>query len=170
MLAPGARYSVQAPLLWFAAAVARGHGTGVLGLLDEPPAHVDPFEWARECVRAALDLEPAAKQLVIGKSLASAATGLVAERGLPAVWLTPLLDRDFVVEGLLRVTAPTLLIGGGADPTWRPAVLEARPSQVELLELPDADHGLELPGDPVASIDGLARVVAAVERFVAAAL
>ena len=53
--------------------------------------------------------------VLIGKSLGTYAAALAAERGLPAIWLTPLLTSDWVVDGLRRSTAPFLLVGGTAD-------------------------------------------------------
>ena len=42
----------------------------------------------------------------------------------------------------------------------------ARRSGHEIVELTDADHGLERAGDPVGSVDDLRTVISAVERFV----
>lgn len=165
VLLPGARYPTRAPLLWFAREVAIAQGFGVLEVLDEPPAGEDPFAWARDRAARALDHQPSALDVVIGKSLASEAAGLVAERGLPAVWLTPLLDRPGVVAALARTGRPTLLVGSTADPTWRP---EALPPNVMLdqLELDGVDHALQLPGDPQHSLKALRTVVKRIERFV----
>jgi hypothetical protein len=169
VLLPGARYSTQAPLLWFAREVALARGAGVLRVIDELPAAGDPFEWARDRARRALDLDPVQQQVVIGKSLTSAAAGLVADRGLPALWLTPLLDQPVVVDGLTRASAPTMLIGGTLDETWKPDALPRRPT-VELVELPGLDHSLQRPGDPSGSLAALAEVVGVIERFLATAL
>jgi hypothetical protein len=55
------------------------------------------FERVRGQVAATLADDSA---LVIGKSLGSLAAGLVAERGLPAIWPTPLLRIPEVVEAV----------------------------------------------------------------------
>jgi hypothetical protein len=64
--------------------------------------------------------------------------------GLAAVWLTPLLHRPEVVEALARASAPFLLVGGTADPSWDGAV--ARRLTPHVLEVPDAHHGMLVPG------------------------
>jgi pimeloyl-ACP methyl ester carboxylesterase len=168
VLLPGARYPTRAPLLWFAREVAIARGFGVLELLDEPGAGEDPFAWIRDRARRALDHAPPRElDVVIGKSLASDVADLAAERGLPAVWLTPLLDRPGVVAALARTTRPTLLVGATADPTWRP---ERIPDSVLLdrLQLDGLDHGLQAPGDPQASLGALKKVVRKLDRFLGA--
>jgi pimeloyl-ACP methyl ester carboxylesterase len=164
VLLPGARYPTRAPLLWFAREVAIARGFGVLEVLDEPPAGEDPFAWARDRALRALEHRPSELDVVIGKSLASDVADLVADRELPAIWLTPLLDRPGILAALARTTRPTLLVGGTADPTWRP---DALPDNVMLdrLQLDGLDHGLQLPGDPQASLNALRKVVKKVDRF-----
>jgi hypothetical protein len=166
VLLPGAWYPTQAPLLWFAREVALARGLGVLEVRDELAAATDdPFAWARDRAEQALDFEPSPRLLVVGKSLASAAAGTVADRRLAALWLTPLLDRETVLDGLARASAPTILVGGTADPTWRPAALAHNPT-LELIELEGLDHSLQVPGDPRASLEALRQVVGVMERFV----
>lgn len=167
VLLPGARYPTRAPLLWFAREVALARGFGVLEVLDEPPAGEDPFAWALDRATRALDHAPSELDVVIGKSLTSEAAGLVADRDLPAVWLTPLLDRPSVLAGLGRATRPALLVGGTDDPVWRP---DALPDNVMLdrLELPGLDHGLQLAGDPMASLKALRTVAKRIDAFLAA--
>ena len=93
VLLPGVRYYSQAPLLWFARETAQAGGWSVLELSERAPAGREPFEWMRERAEQALARTGAGAVAVIGKSLASAAAPLVSGRGLPAVWLTPLLIR-----------------------------------------------------------------------------
>jgi pimeloyl-ACP methyl ester carboxylesterase len=168
VLLPGARYPTRAPLLWFAREVAVARGFGVLEVLDEPPAGEDPFAWVRDRARRALDHDPPRElDVVIGKSLSSDAADIAADRGLPAIWLTPLLDREGILAALARTSRPTLLVGGTADPTWRP---DALPDNVMLdrLQLDGLDHGLQLPGDPQASLNALRKVAKKVDRFLGA--
>jgi hypothetical protein len=167
VLLPGARYPTRAPLLWFAREVAVSRGYGVLELLEEPPAGEDPFAWVRDRATRVLDHAPSQLDVVIGKSLSSDVADLAAERGLPAVWLTPLLDRPGIVSALARTGRPTLLVGSTADPTWRP---EALPPNVmlDVLELDGLDHALQLPDDPQHSLKVLGKVAKRVDRFLGA--
>jgi hypothetical protein len=163
---PGVRYFSQAPLLWYAREAAQARGWSVLELSERAPADEEPFAWMRDRAGRALDAADAGTVAVIGKSLASAAAPLVAERDLPAVWLTPLLVRPEVVRALSAATVPTLLVGSTADPTWANG---ERPEgdAIEVLEFEDLDHSLQDPGDPLASVDILRQVTERIGAFLA---
>ena len=163
---PGMQYTTQAPLLWFAREVAAARGWSALEVLDSLPEGDDPFGWARDRARRALDRAEADEVVVIGKSLASAAAGLVADRVLPAVWLTPLLDRTRVVDDLSRAARPALLIGGSADAVWAPDAL-ADSGLLQVVQLDGLDHSLQRPGDPGASLHALRAVATRIDRFLA---
>ena len=117
----------------------------------------DRREWGRHCAEAALAYAPDA-QLVVAKSLTTLNTDVAAERSLRAIWLTPLLQVDDVVDGLRRRTAPALLVGGTEDETWNGTL--ARELSDDVLELDGADHSL-------ARIDHLPLLVDAIQRFAA---
>jgi hypothetical protein len=172
---PGAGYSAQAPLLWYARRAAMEAGRSVLVVTDAfDRQRDDPIRWVEERGEAALihvrsrDAHP----LLITKSLTSLAAGLAAAAGLPAVWLTPLIaDQGTavaaqVLSGLRSGIEPRLLIGGSNDPSWD-ARIASTLSHAETLELPGADHSLEAPDDVAKSLDNLKRVTDALSRFVA---
>jgi hypothetical protein len=170
VLLPGAAYSAQAPLLWFARRAAMDAGRNVVAVVDTFDRDVDPVRWVEERVEAALayvrDRDP--QPVVIGKSLTSLAGSIAARDGLPAVWLTPMIAAGHeltapAVAGLHAGSAPRLLIGGTADPSWDGAVARSFPS-AEIVELEGADHGLEV-ADIATSAANLAAVADAIRRF-----
>ena len=165
MVLPGVRYFSQAPLLWFAREAAEARGWSVLELSERAPADEEPFAWMRDRARQMVDQAfDADTVVVIGKSLASAAAPLVAERGLAAVWLTPLLVRPDVVAALRAATAPALLVGSSADPTWSNGEQPGSGS-VEVLEFEGLDHSLQVEDDPLASLDVLRAVTERIGDF-----
>lgn len=173
---PGAGYSAQAPLLWYARRAALEAGRNVLVVTDVfDQERDDPVQWVEERGEATLrhvrgrDGHP----LLIAKSLTSLAARLAAAEGLPAVWFTPLIaDQGTsvaaqVLAGLRAGTEPRLLIGGSEDPSWDGRVA-ATLHGAEILELPGADHSLEVPEDVAKSLDNLKTATGAVSRFIAA--
>ena len=171
---PGAGYSVQAPLLWYAREAAMAAGRNVLAVTETyDRATQEPLRWVLERAEAALahlrvqDEHP----LVVAKSLTSLAASLAADANLPAVWLTPLIAGSGssvaaeVLRGLRASTAPMMLIGGSADPTWDGFVARSV-SDADVIELPEADHSLQVSGEPDRSLANLIAVTGAIRFFV----
>lgn len=164
---PGAHYLPGYPALWFAREAVQRHGWSVLEVWDECWEPEAAGRWVEERALAALEhAGDPDRILIVAKSLSTRAAPIARERRLPAVWLTPLLEDDDVVAALRTPTAPALLVGGTADPLWSSALVSTL-DRVEVLELAGVDHGLEVEGDPLASIDALRRVTYAIDGFVA---
>lgn len=161
LLLPGRRYSVNHPVMYYAAAAARELGWTI-----------EPVDWGTGDLSdadvigrglEALQGLPSQGSVVIGKSLGSLLFREVADRGIPAVWLTPLLTYEPVRTAISFSTAPTLLIGGTADELWDSNVAHASGHQV--LELAGADHRLEVPMDAVASAGLLVTLTGRIREF-----
>jgi hypothetical protein len=166
VVVPGRMHGPTSPLPWFAAEVAERRGATVHrhSWTQEPPAPFEPpvEQWVCDEVTPLLD-KLGGRPLLIAKSLGTNTAALAAERSLPAVWLTPVLTVPWVAAALARATAPFLLVGGTADSIWDGAL--ARRLTPHVLEVPDADHGMVVPGPLTDSIAVLSRLVVAVEEF-----
>ncbi|MFJ2861399.1 MULTISPECIES: alpha/beta hydrolase [unclassified Kitasatospora] len=124
----------------------------------------DRIAWVERQVGQAVAAEEGACRLLVGKSLGSLACGIAADQRMAAAWLTPVLTLDQVVRSLRRSEAPTLLVGGSADKLWDRQA--AGSVGHEVLEVPSADHSLELADDAVGSTGVLRQVVSRLDRFV----
>ena len=163
VILPGARYTPDHPLLYYARQVLLTHDWSV----DEVWWSSDDLASDEAVVRtaeAALDKVADRNPLVVGKSLGYLALPLVAERGWPAIWLTPLLSLPELTDALKSSTGKTLLVGGTADDYWDSAL--AKSSGHQVLEISGAHHGLEISGDPSASVRLLGEIVATISTFV----
>ena len=170
VVVPGLHYSVDGPLLMYAALAVEHRGGSVRRISWTVPEFGDGDDeraWVASRVSEAVDAVVAATgvaaPLVIGKSLGSLAAPVAASRGLPAVWLTPVLTDEPTVAALRRATAPCLLVGGTADKVWDSRLAWSVTPHV--LEIGGADHGMFVPGRLPESAAVLGQVVAAVEDF-----
>jgi predicted alpha/beta-hydrolase family hydrolase len=167
VVAPGRAYPPSAPLLDFARIALLQHDLTVRQLWWDATTRgdEDAEAWVRRHVAAALAEEDADHVLVVGKSLGTRAASYAAERGLDAIWLTPLLVDPVVAEGIAANPGRQLLVGGLADELWDPAVArELADAGCEVLEVPDADHGMGTP-DAVRTAEIHLEVARAVEAF-----
>jgi hypothetical protein len=163
---PGARYLPFAPLLWFAREVALARGWSVLEVWDEyRDRNEDPWRWVFERAEAALRHVGEPRTALVTKSITSRAVTIAVEKGLPGIWLTPLLHNDDIAVGFEQLSAPALLVGGTADESWDGQV--ARRAGHEVLELEGANHSLQIEGDPLGSVDALRVVTARIDEFLA---
>lgn len=163
VLVPGVGYTAQGALLAYARLAVERRGAQARVISWSPPHMEDTAEqvaWVRARV---LEVLGADRALLVGKSFGSLAAGLAAERELPAVWLTPLLQRPDVVDAIAAAKQPPLLVGGTGDRTWDAAV--ARRLSPHVLEIPDADHALHIPGPVSCTAAAAGRVAQAVEDF-----
>jgi hypothetical protein len=172
LLLPGVGYAPDRPLLHFARGVlvSLGWTTQEVWWTQAPPGQrEEQRDWVDAQLLTALSAESAPQVIVVGKSLGTLGARVAADRKLPAIWLTPLLNREEMVADLRRASAPTLLVGSTGDRTWVPRVvrdLERDCPLIAYLEFENVDHALETKVDPVHSVEVLKRVVQAMERFV----
>jgi hypothetical protein len=164
VIIPGGNYGPRTGLLLYVSEAARRRGADLEPIEWTPPAGGPLRErasWVHDQVTPVV--EKLAAPLLIGKSLGSFAAAVAADRGLPAVWLTPLLTMPACVDALRRAAQPFLLVGGTADEFWDGAL--ARRLTPHVLEVDGADHGMMLPGPLHRTTEVLGRMTTAVEDF-----
>jgi len=106
---------------------------------------------------------PAARPVIVAKSLGTHAALLAAEQQLPAIWLTPLLHIEAIAEAIGRNPAPALLVGGTRDRSWVPGIAAATGKTI--VTITDGDHGLRPPGPLRAYTQALGDIGTAIEEF-----
>jgi hypothetical protein len=170
ILLPGHGYTTQAPLLDLAAHALADRRAHVEDVAWTPPdglilAEAEPFvrAYAAAALRRVDAVAGEARPVIIAKSLGTFAAAFAAERGLPAIWLTPVLTDPGLVAAIAANPAPALLIGGTADRLWVPGAAESTGKQI--VTIPGGDHGLRVPGPLRNFTDALATVAAAMETF-----
>lgn len=111
---------------------------------------------------------------LIGKSLGTRAMAhlLVTEESLrdaDTIWFTPVWEEGPIHTTLLAAKQRALVVIGTADPHYDPQIADEirRGINGELLVVADAEHGLEIEGDMIRSIQALEAAMRAVIRFAA---
>lgn len=185
VLLPGFGYALDGPLFVAAQALLLERGWDVLRVeyaYSERPAfrnlpNSEQRRWlladATAAYQAGLAHGPYARVALIGKSLGTVAMGHLLTLPDPpavamrAVWLTPLLNDHELREQIRAFAGPSLFVIGTADPHYDPAVLAELTAATngEAVVIENADHGMNLPGDPVASARAQLEIAAAVNRF-----
>jgi hypothetical protein len=169
ILAPGGGYGPDGPLLMYARLAVHRRGGRTRPIVWELAPSSDV---SQQRARVASQVTSAIEEMtaatgtapvIIGKSLGSLAAPVVADRGLAAVWFTPLLTDEPTVAALRRATGPCLLVGGTADQYWDGQA--ARSITHGIVEIDGADHAMFVPGQLAASATVLGQVITAVEDF-----
>lgn len=165
LLIPG-RMHVHQSLLTFAEEALERREVEVHRLWWSPPTELslpDLIPWVREQVETAIDDLGLDDPVLVGKSLGTLSAPVAADRGLAAIWLTPVLHEEPFISLYRKATRPRLFIGGTADRLWN-GTLAAELSP-EVLEVPEADHGLFVPGPLARSGESHGRAGTAIEAF-----
>jgi predicted alpha/beta-hydrolase family hydrolase len=186
VLLPGFGYTLDMPLFYYAENLLQERGWDVLRVeyaYNMRPEFQTLPEQERDrwlladttaAWRAGLGQRTYERVVLIGKSLGTLAMGHLLTMGdLPpaigAVWLTPLLTKERLRQQISRYGGPSLFVIGTADPHFDPVVLEQMQVATtgEAVVVKNADHGMDIAGDPIASVRAVERVVEALGRFLA---
>ena len=166
LVLPGGAYTVDHPALSWACQVLAQVGWRVVTMRwrADGVGEAERRSFVEQGAEL-LDAEagPAPRTLVLAKSLGSYAAAWASGRSYPAIWLTPVLADGFVAGAMRTYAAPSLLIGGTADPLW--STPDGTAADQEVLELADVDHALHRPGDWHASLAALRQTLTAIEAF-----
>lgn len=167
LVAPGRAYPPSAPLLELARRALLQHGFTVQQLWWDSTTRgdEDAEPWVRRHVEAAHAEEDADHVLLVGKSLGTHAASYAAERGLDAIWLTPLLTVPAQAEAIAANAGRQLLVGGLQDGLWDTEIArELAEAGCDVLEVADADHSMGTD-DVVRTAEIHLEVARAVEAF-----
>jgi dienelactone hydrolase len=186
VLLPGLGYTLDMPLFYYAENLMLERGWDVLRVeyaynnrpefraLPKPERDRWLLADATAAWRAGLGQRPYERVVLIGKSLGTLAMGHLLTLPDPpptvgAVWLTPLLAEERLHQQIAANGGPSLFVIGTADPHFDPVVLEQMQVATvgEAVVVTNADHGMDIPGDPIASVRAVERVVEALSGFLA---
>jgi hypothetical protein len=177
VLFPGLTYRNTLPVMHFSRLLMLSRGADVFAVnyaYDRARGFRDSsdreqLEWiaadGRAALATALGLGSYGRVTVIGKSLGTLAMGWAVPdeprlAGADLVWLTPSLRRNGLSERMLSFKQRSIIVIGTRDPAYdEPLIEEFREGGIEVVVVPDADHGLERQGDALGSVAALGEMV-----------
>ena len=178
---PGNRYGPLGPAVRFPVLACRQIADGETIEVVYPETNEDdPIPVRAQMLAAAVaeQVVPAVEQFTgdsvmfvamsLGtRALASIASSLPRGRAISAVWVSPLFGVDVVRSGAMQSGLRSLIVAGAADPYHDQDGLDAVRTSLdaETLLIPGADHGLEVPGDLLATLDAMRALSTAVLNF-----
>lgn len=168
LVLPGSGYTVDFPVLYWCCRALAWAGWHVEAVTWRVPreAQSDPLPFVESAAAAAeASAPPAPTTLVLAKSFGTYAAAWANRQGYAGVWLTPVLTDPELARALTQPGLPGLIVGGSADRLWNRAAAQRSGRQV--LEVPGANHAMEVPGDRGRSLAALERLVERVEDFAA---
>jgi predicted alpha/beta-hydrolase family hydrolase len=184
VLLPGFGYTLDMPLFYYAENLLLERGWDVLRVeyaynerlefqnLPKPEQNRWLLTDTTAAWRAGLGQRTYERVVLIGKLLGTLAMGHLLTLPDPhptvgAVWLTPLLTQERLRQQIQQYGGPSLFVIGTADPHFDPVLLEKMQVATigEAVVVKNADHGMDIPGDPIASIRAVERVVETLGRF-----
>ncbi len=186
VLLPGYGYTLDMPLFYYAENLLLERGWDVLRVeyayntrpefqtLPKPERDRWLLADTTAAWRAGQGQRTYERVVLIGKSLGTRAMGHLLTMPDPypnvgAVWLTPLLGEERLRQQIQQYGGPSLFVIGTADSHFDPVALETMQVATigEAVVVRNADHGMDIPGDPIASVRAVERVVEALGRFLA---
>lgn len=173
MVLPGRAYGPELPVLRYPAAALAQAGADVrvvkYSRLDDPGFTSTAVESLTSL------LAGATRVTLIGKSLGTTVMAALPDDVPPvptdAIWLTPIFGDPAVRGGAMAKPWRSLYVYGTADPMHDPNG-QSQVSDVTggaEVAIAGGDHGLEVDGDVVATVEAMVRLTRAVLDFVAGA-
>ena len=129
------------------------------------------YEDTTAACKVALSQRTYGRIILIGKSLGTRAMAYLLNDDRfqedECVWLTPLLTQEYLRSQVVLHKPRSLFIAGTADPYYTEEYLSelVEATGGECLVINEMKHSLNIPGDVLASIDGLSRIVTRVGEF-----
>ncbi|WP_051314794.1 alpha/beta hydrolase [Alteribacter aurantiacus] len=177
---PGAAYTTQGPLLYYATSILYKNGFDILHInyaytREELKALTEEgfTDDIRKVIDDVIGRSPYEETVVVAKSVGTIALSYLLEderfARVKPVWLTPLIQRDDVYASLVGSWHPGLFVIGDRDPVFERERFHEidRNPRIQGILVKDANHALELEGDVMGSIDVLKNIMAGISGWVA---
>lgn len=185
LIYPGLRYSCDKPLLHFSTEILLNQGFDVLQLWadyenpdfqgsSQAEQTVQLIEDGKALLQAGLQSDNYSHLVLVGKSLGTLTMAFILSEKpeipeFKTIWFTPLFYLPPVSKTVLDLSHPAFIAGSKVDHTFDSVTVAQIPEKnnVVLHVYEDADHSLEVPGNPIRSTKILSTLMEALSEFLA---
>ena len=184
VILPGADYSVDNPILYYAASQYLQQSYDVLQInykydnkpkIDTSDDLMQAIEYASNKVLDEVCQIKTYKTFhIIGKSIGTIACKSLMNKKEMAkakfVWITPLIKNKDVYHSMKNCQQESYCIMGDKDPNYKKIHLDKIMDNPNMLAriIPEANHALELPDNPAGSIDITKEFILDLKQFITA--
>jgi hypothetical protein len=176
LIYPGFRYNCDKPLLYYTTQILLQRGYDVLQLrsnyrtqefkdLSKAEQTIQLIEDGKALLDSGLQTKSYTNILFVGKSLGTLIMAFILNEDhdlfrAKTIWLTPLLHLPPVSQAVCETTSPAIIAGSTADPAFESESVNKIKSMTNVVTLSyqDANHSLEIPDDPLKSLQILNQV------------
>jgi hypothetical protein len=180
---PGMRYTCDKPLLYYTTLLLLKSNCDVLQIwsdyaspeyekLSGSELGMTLLSEATDVVNRLIGQENSQQVILVGKSIGTLTMALLLAQTQPpnlssTIWFTPLLNIPWVVEAIRNIQLPAFIAGSPADRTFDLEIIKSLEKPwITSLVIPDANHSLELPDDPIGSLKIINEIVDRLAVFV----
>ena len=183
LIYPGLRHSCDKPLLHYTTEILLDQGFDVLQLwadYDNPEFQgssqaeqtIRLIEDGKALLQAGIQSSSYSNLILVGKSLGTLTMAFILSEKLnfpkmKTIWFTPLFYLPPVSKIVLELTGPAFVAGSVADHTFDSETVDQLPAKSNIITqvYEGADHSLEIPGEPLRSIQILSSLMANLVEF-----
>lgn len=180
---PGLRYNCDKPLLYYTTQILIQQGYDVLQLrvdyktqefknLSQTEQTIQLIEDGKALLNEGIQARSYSHIILAGKSLGTLIMAFILQenhelRSAKTIWLTPLLHLPPVSQAVLEANSPAFIVGSTADPTFETESINRIQSMANVVShiVQDANHSLEVPDDPLRSLQILLQVAQNLNNF-----
>ena len=184
LIYPGLRYSCDKPLLHYTTEILLARGFDVLQLwanygkpefqsLSQAEQTIKLIEDGRAMLHTGVQTKDYSQMVLVGKSLGTLTMAFILSEesfnpNLRTIWFTPLFHLPPVAKIVLELAGPIFVAGSEADSTFDSGAVSQvlSKSNITTQVVKNADHSLEIPGDPVRSTQVLSSLMAGLTEFI----
>lgn len=185
VILPGLRYNVDMPILYHATGILLEAGHSVLSV-DTRYSRIPEFmtasnqeraDWmfkdAEAIYNATQGLDGYSLSVLVGKSLGTILMSYLVQhyqdiQECRALWLTPLLQQNWVMDQMVAHKGKSLVVIGTADSNYDDGKVArlVEEGKCEVMGVPHGNHSLDIPGGVLASMAQLTSIMKSFKDFI----